>query len=442
MFRSVTAIIVSALIVLSAAFAQTKNVKGGGLEQLSLFGEAFDRVRQDAVEPVADRKLIEAAIAGMLSGLDTHSAFISEAVLKTSQGAAKDGGATLGLAVTMEDGQLKVISPRDGSPAAQAGIAPGDVIFAIDKEPTYDLTLGEVEQKLRGPAGSEVSLTLRHGTGKPIDLTVKREPFKVQTVAAHVESENIGYLRIAGFDDATQAALASAVRDLREHTGDKLAGLILDLRNNPGGVFNAAVATADAFIDKGDIVVIKGRKPSSTQRIGATPGDLAQGLPIVALINGGTAREAELVAGALQDNHRAMLLGTQSFGESSIETVIPLPGNGAIRLTTARFMTPTGRQIQGKGLAPDLIVMPVKLEKLAQRDRLHEADLKGALKNTDPVAPGGKPPADPAQGAAAAGSAQEARSVATGEIGSAVDEQLSEAVDVLRGLALINGRAN
>jgi carboxyl-terminal processing protease len=442
MFRLVTALILSALIMSSAVVAQTKNGKGGGLEQLNLFGEAFDRIRQDAVEPVADGKLIEAAIAGMLSGLDTHSAFISEAALKASQGAAKDGGATLGLAVTMEDGQLKVISPRDGSPAAQAGIAPGDVIFAIDKEPTYDLTLGEVEQKLRGPAGSEVNLTLRHGTGKPTDVTLKREPFKFQTVAAHVESDNIGYLRIAGFDDTTQAALAGAVRDLREHTGDKLAGLILDLRNNPGGVFNAAVVAADAFIDKGDIVVIKGRKSSSTQRISATPGDLAQGLPIVALVNGGTAREAELVAGALQDNHRAVLLGTQSFGESSIETLIPVPGNGAIRLTTARFMTPTGRQIQGKGLAPDLTVMPVKLEKLAQGDRLREADLRGALKNTDPFAPGGKPPADAAPPAAAADAAQEARSVATGEIGSAVDEQLSEAVDVLRGLALISGRAN
>jgi carboxyl-terminal processing protease len=442
MFRLVTALILSALIMSSAVVAQTKNGKGGGLEQLNLFGEAFDRIRQDAVEPVADGKLIEAAIAGMLSGLDTHSAFISEAALKASQGAAKDGGATLGLAVTMEDGQLKVISPRDGSPAAQAGIAPGDVIFAIDKEPTYDLTLGEVEQKLRGPAGSEVNLTLRHGTGKPTDVTLKREPFKFQTVAAHVESDNIGYLRIAGFDDTTQAALAGAVRDLREHTGDKLAGLILDLRNNPGGVFNAAVVAADAFIDKGDIVVIKGRKSSSTQRISATPGDLAQGLPIVALVNGGTAREAELVAGALQDNHRAVLLGTQSFGESSIETLIPVPGNGAIRLTTARFMTPTGRQIQGKGLAPDLTVMPVKLEKLAQGDRLREADLRGALKNTDPVAQGGKPPADAAPPAAAADAAQEARSVATGEIGSAVDEQLSEAVDVLRGLALISGRAN
>ena len=442
MFRLVTAIIVSALIVSSAPFAQTRSVKGGGLEQLNLFGEAFDRIRQDAVEPVADSKLIEAAIAGMLSGLDTHSAFISEAALKASQGAAKDGGATLGLAVTIENGQLRVISPQDGSPAAQAGIAPGDLIFAIDKEPTYDLTLGEVEQKLRGPAGSEVKLTLRHGTGKPTDLAVKREAFRLQTVAAHLESDNIGYLRIAGFDDATQAALVGAVRELREHTGDKLGGLVLDLRNNPGGVFNAAVATADAFIDKGDIVVIKGRKPSSTQRVSATPGDLAQGLPIVALINGGTAREAELVAGALQDNRRAVLLGTQSFGESSIETVIPVPGNGAIRLTTARFMTPTGRQIQGKGIAPDLTVMPVKLEKLAQGDRLREADLRGVLKNTDPVAPSGKPPANPAPPAAAADSGQEARSVATGEIGSAVDEQLSEAVDVLRGLALINGRGN
>ena len=223
---------------------------------------------------------------------------------------------------------------------------------------------------------------------------------------------------------------------------DKLKGYVIDLRNNPGGSFDAAVATADAFIDKGDIVVVKGRKPDSIRRIGATPGDLAQGIPIVALVNGGTAREAELVAGALQDNRRAVLLGSQTFGESSIETLIPLPGNGAIRLTTARFMTPTGRQIQGKGLDPDLRVMPLKLEKLAQGDRLREADLKGALKNTDPIGPGGKPASSASPGiAAVSGEVQNVTSVATGDIGSPNDEQLTEAVDILRGLAVFNPHA-
>ena len=443
MRRLAAAIVLSALLVPGAASAQGKGGKSAGYEQLSLFGEAFERIRQDAVEPVAESKLIGAAIAGMLSGLDARSAYINEAAFKAAQAPANDDGVSVGLAVTIENGQLKVISPQDGSPAARAGIRPGDVIFAIDKEPVYDLTLGEAEQKLRGPAGSEVELTLRRGAEKPTDLTLKREAYRLDTVAARVEAENIGYLRIAGFDGGTQAALAGAVQDLRQRTGSKLAGFILDLRNNPGGAFEAAVAAADAFIDKGDLVVVKGRKPANIKRISATPGDLAKGLPLVALVNGGTAREAELVAGALQDNRRAVLLGTQTFGDSSIESLIPLPGHGAIRLTTARFMTPTGRQIQAKGLAPDLVVTPLKLERLAQRDKRREADLRGALKNTDPVAPSGRAPAPAQTPASAAATSAEPRvpSVATGDIGSASDEQLSQAIDVLRGLAFLNGRS-
>ena len=442
MRRLAAAFVLSALLASVFAFAQAKSGKGSGYEQLNLFGEAFERIRQDAVEPVGEGKLIGAAIAGMLSGLDAHSAYISEAVFRAMQTPTDDERVGLGLVVTIDNGQLKVISPQDGSPAAQAGIKPGDLIFTIDKEPTYDLTLGEAEQKLRGPAASEVALILRRGNGGPIDLKIKREPFKLQTVTAHVEAGNIGYLRIAGFDGGTQAALAAAVQDLRQRTGSKLIGFILDLRNNPGGSFDAAVAVADAFIDKGDIVVVKGRKPASIKRISATPGDIAQGLPLVALINGGTAREAELAAGALQDNHRAVLLGTKSFGESSIESLIPLPGNGAIRLTTARFMTPSGRRIQGKGLDPDLVVMPLKIEKLAQGDRRREADLRRALKNTDPIAPSSKDPsAKPAPGASATVAPSEAPSVATSDIGSASDQQLGEAVDVLRGLTVVSGRA-
>jgi carboxyl-terminal processing protease len=443
MLRLVTAIIVSTLMMLGATFAQARNSKASGYEQLNLFGEAFERIRQDAVEPVTEKKLVEAAIAGMLSGLDSRSAYISEAVLKASQGSANDAAATIGLVVTIGNGQLRVVSPQDGSPAARAGISPGDSIFAIDNEPTYDLTLTEAEQRLRGPAGSEVKLTLRRDADRPVELKVRREAYKLQTVTEHVVGGDIGYLRIAGFDGSTQAALAGAVQDLREQTGNRLIGFIFDLRNNPGGGFDGAVAAADAFIDKGDIVVVKGRKPESVRRISATPGDLARGIPIVALVNGGTAREAELVAGALQDNRRAVLLGSQTFGESAIETVIPLPGNGAIRLTTARFMTPTGRQIQGKGLDPDLPVMPVKLEKLAQADRLHEADLKGALKNTDPVGRGAKTSTSAFPGPpGVSGGVQNVTSVATADIGSASDEQLTEAVDVLRGMALMSSSAN
>lgn len=435
------AVAASALIVVALAFAQAKSGKGGGYEQLNLFGEAYERIRQDAVEPVSEAKLIGAAIGGMLSGLDARSGYISEAAFRAMQMPGSDDRAGLGLVVTIENGQLRVISPQDGSPAAQAGIKPGDLIAAIDREPTYDLTLGEAEQKLRGPAGSEVTLTVRRSNAGPIKVNVKREPYKLQTVAWRIEPGNIGYLRVAGFDTETQHALVDAVQLVRQRIGNKLIGFILDLRNNPGGDFQAAVAVADSFIDNGDIVVVKGRKPSNVKRFPATPGDVAQGLPIVVLINGGTAREAELVAGGLQDNRRAILLGTKSFGEGSIESVIPLPGNGAIRLTTARFVTPSGRRIQGKGLDPDLVVMPLKLAKLPQADRRREADLRGALKNTDPVAAGGKEPAAKPSGAGPAANPNETPSVATADIGSTSDEQLGEAADVLRGLALISGRA-
>jgi len=435
-------------------YGQAKSGKGGVYEQLNLFGEAFERIRQDAVEPVSDSKLIETAIAGMLVGLDPKSAYMNETEYKALQKATPEDSASPGLVLTLENSQLKVVSPRDGSPAAAAGIKPGDIIFTIDKEPTYDLTLAEAEQKLRGPADSEVTLMLRRtGVNTPVEAKVKRGIAKLQTINSQLEGGNIGYIRVAGFDDTTQQALGSAIQNLRQQAGNKLIGFIVDLRNNPGGNFDVAVAVSDALIDKGDITVVKTRKTENVKRIAATPGDLANGLPIVALVNGGTAREAELVAGALQDNHRAVLLGTKSFGESSIESVVPLNGNGAIRLTTARFMTPSGRVIQGKGLEPDLNVTALKLEKVAQADRRREADLRGALKNTDPVGPNrtqgqGNPPAgnankpaDTPSGSPSATTAPakgESPSVATGDMGTASDEQLSEALDVLRGLALVS----
>jgi carboxyl-terminal processing protease len=430
--------LVSALFVTGGVFGQQKAGKDSVYEELNFFDEAFERIRQDSVDSVSDTKLIDAAISGMLTGLDPRSSFLDEAAYKAMQNPANDNVAGVGMVVTIENGQLKVISPQDGSPAAQAGVKPGDVIFSIDKEPTYDLTLGEAEQKLRGPAGSEVELTLRRGNSGPIDLKLKREPFKLQTVAGRVEGGNIGYLRVAGFDGTTQTALAGTVQDLRQRSGNKLIGFILDLRNNPGGNFDAAVATADALLDKGDIVVVKGRKPAATKRISAAPGDIAKGLPIVVLINGGTAREAELVVGALQDNKRAVTLGTKSFGESSIESLLPLGNGGAIRLTTARFTTPTGREIQGKGLEPDLGVSSLKLAKLGRGEGRHEADLPGALKNPDQPA---TPPANAPPGATATPAPEEAPSVATGDIGSTSDEQLTQAIDVLRGLSLIGKRA-
>ncbi|MGH7114191.1 MAG: S41 family peptidase [Stellaceae bacterium] len=449
-----------AIVVLAAVcaapvggFAQQQAGKDAVYDELNLFDQAFERIREDAVDPVADHKLIDAAITGMLSGLDPHAAYIDPAAYQAMRAPAGPAEAGIGVAVTLDNGELRVISPRDGSPAAAGGIEPGDLIFAIGKVPTYELSLAEAEQKLRGPAGSTVKLTLqRDDQEKPIKLTVKRAVQHLQTVRAQVKDGNIGYLRVAGFDDATPAALAAAVQDLRHKTAGKLVGLVLDLRNNPGGSFPDAVAAANAFLDKGDIALIKGRKPGNIKHIATTPGDLVKGLPIVALVNGGTADEAELVAGALQDNHRAMLLGTKTYGESDIEAVIPLASGGAIRLTTTRFTPPDGRDIEGKGITPDITVTPLKIEKLAQEEGIHEADLPGALKNPDQqtqAAPG--LPATPAPGgkAAPAGAPAGATvtpnkitpSVATGDIGGANDEQLTQGLDILRGLAVYNRHA-
>ena len=441
MRKSVMAVALIAFLAPSAALPQTKSGKSGVYEQLNLFGEAFERIRHDAVEPVADDKLIQTAISGMLAGLDPHSTYLTEPEYKALQSQAATESASTGLVVTLENSQLKVVAPRDGSPAAVADVKPGDIIFTIDKEPTYDLTLTEIEHKLRGAEGSEVALMLRRGTEKPIEVKIKRVAEKFPTVTGRFESGDVGYIRVAGFDAKTRSDLAAAVKDLRQQGGNRLIGFVIDLRNNPGGDFDGAVATADAFIDKGDIAVVKTRKADAAKRIAATPGDLANGQPIVALVNAGTAREAELVAGALQDSRRAVLLGTKTFGESAIETLIPLNGNGAIRLTTSRFVTPSGRAIQSKGLEPDLTVSPLKLEKLAQSDRRREADLRGALKNpeTATAKPGGAAPAK-GSGTVAVPPQGAAPTVASGDIGTTSDEQLNQAVDVLRGLALVSGR--
>ena len=453
-----------AVVILAAALAAPIGVSAeqqGGkdtvYEELNLFDEAFERIRQDSVDPVTDTKLVGAAIAGMLAGVDPHAAYLDAAALQAAQRPPAAGEAGIGAVVTLADGQLKVISPRDGSPAAAAGLKPGDVILAIDKEPTYELTLSEAERKLRGPAGSQVALLVQRGEGRPLKLALKRAAAPLPTVSARVEDGNLGYLRLSGFDEATPAALAAAVRQLRQGTAGKLAGLVVDLRNNPGGNFQDAVAAADAFLDKGDVALVKGRAGEPVRHIAATPGDLAKGLPIVALINGGTAAEAELVAGALHDNRRAVLLGTKSYGESAIESLIPIAGGGAIRLTTARFATPDGHEIDAKGIEPDLAVTPLKLEKFAQDEVRHEADLPGALKNPDqppPAAavgaaapankappPGAPPPGAPA-GATATPPPHATPSVATGDMGGASDEQLTQGLDVLRGLAVLNRRVS
>jgi carboxyl-terminal processing protease len=434
MLRVAVAVLMAILLPLGPSRAQTANPDGDTSASVNLFGSAFERIRRDAVDAVGDGKLVGAAIAGMLSGLDPRAAYLDAAALQAQQGAAAAGAAEggVGLVVTMDHGTVKVISPQDGSPAAKAGLKPGDVIYAIDREPTYDLDLSRVEEKLRGAPGSEVKLLLRRGEGGPSRLTVKREAWRLESVSGRLDHGDIGYVRLAGFAADTAAALERVAAALKQQSGGKLIGLVIDLRNNPGGALQAAVDSAARFLDKGEVAVLKGRQAADVKRLTATPQNVAKGLPLVVLVNGGTAREAELFAGALQDNRRAVLLGTKTYGESAIESVIPLKSGGAIRLTTARFETPNGHQIQGKGLEPDLSVVPLKLERFAEGDIQREADLPGALKN-----PTAKPPANAPPGATPApeAAAKQAPSLATQDIGAKDDEQLNEAEDVLRGAA-------
>jgi len=470
MRRWVPAIALVVLVAPLPAYPQAKSGNSAVYEQLNLFDEAFQRIRQDAVEAPTDDKLTTTAITGMLNAMDPRAVYMTEAEYKARQTPTPSQSGSIGAVVTIEGGQAEIVSPRDGSPAAAAGIKPGDALYMIDKQPTYDMSLADIDQALRGPVGSKVKLLLRRGSGAPLEVTVTRgnDPFK--SVSFHLEGSTVGYIRIAGFDDKSAADLAAAVKSMEaQAAGNKLIGLVLDLRNDPGGNFNDAVATADALLDKGDITVVKGRKADDVKHIAATPGDVTNGLPIVAIVNGGTAREAELLAGALQDNHRAILLGSKTFGESAIETTIPLNGEGAVRLTTARFLTPNGHPIQAKGVIPDLMVGPVKLQRLARGDTRHEADLPGALKNTDPEIQTGAPPApakpgpakpgpakpgatapgaakpgttEPGQPSAGAGGKPGAAApgVANNDIGGPSDEQLAEAIDVLHGLAMTSAR--
>ncbi len=414
--------------------------------QLNLFADVFERVRSDYVQEVSDEQLVEAAINGMLSSLDPHSSYLNAKNFKDMQVQTRGEFGGLGIEVTMENGLVKVVSPIDDTPAAKAGLKPNDLITHLDGDPILGLTLPEAVEKMRGPVNSEVKLTIRREGREPFDVTLMRAVVKIQSVKSHLEGDNIGYIRITSFNEQTDSGLQAAIKSLKEKAGNKLAGFVLDLRNNPGGLLDQAIAVSNDFLQRGEIVSTRGRRPDDAQRYNARPGDITNGLPVVVLINGGSASASEIVAGALQDHRRAILLGTRSFGKGSVQTIIPLPGHGAIRLTTARYYTPSGRSIQAKGIEPDIIVEPAKIEKIAQADAFrHEADLKGALKNTDAPAQASKAPPAPNVPAgttpAATPDKGETNSVDPLVLGTAEDYQLARAVDMLRGLALFNGRA-
>jgi carboxyl-terminal processing protease len=352
--------------------------------ELNLFGDVFERVRADYVEKPDDSKLVESAINGMLAGLDPHSSYMDPKSFRDMQVQTRGEFGGLGIEVTMEDGLVKVVAPIDDTPAAKAGVMANDIITELDDENVQGLTLNQAVDKMRGPVNTKIKLTImRKGSDKPIEVSIMRDVIRVKSVRSHPEGDDVGYIRITQFNEQTTDGLKQAINDLNTQLGaDKIKGYVVDLRNNPGGLLDQAISVSDTFLDKGEIVSTRGRNPEETQRFNARPGDMTKGKPVIVLINGGSASASEIVAGALQDHKRATLIGTRSFGKGSVQTIIPLgAGNGALRLTTARYFTPSGRSIQAKGIVPDIEVLQDVPDDLKNRtDTKGEASLRGHLK--------------------------------------------------------------
>ena len=405
---------------------------------LELFGDVFERVRKDYVEEVSDQTLLENAINGMLTSLDPHSGYMPAKGFQDMQEQTKGEFGGLGIEVTMEGGVVKVVSPIDDTPASKAGIQPGDFIVAIDGKPAIGLTINDAVDKMRGPINTSIVITIRRVGVDPFDVKLTRAKIVQQSVRSRAEGD-VGYIRMSGFTEQTQPGLDKAIKDLKAKIGaDKIKGYVLDLRNNPGGLLDQAVSVSDTFLDRGEIVSTRSRRSEDTQRYNAKPGDATDGKPLVVLINDGSASASEIVAGALQDHGRAIMLGTRSFGKGSVQTIIPLArGESAMRLTTARYFTPSGRSIQAKGIEPDIEVEQAKVEALApQGFRRAEADLQGALKNPDAKEEHAKKPetpvVPPAPGANVDPNKKPDEKVAAVE----QDYQLRRALDLLQGIAL------
>ncbi len=389
--------------------------------QLGLFGDIFQRVRESYVDEIEDRELVEAAITGMLNSLDPHSTFLNTDTFSEMQEQTKGRFGGLGVEITMEKGMVKVVSPIDDTPAARAGLEPEDYLIAVDDVSIIGLQLSEAVEKLRGEVGSEVTVKVQRGQLEPFDVTLVRDFIKIRSVRSEM-FDGIGYIRITTFSEQTTPGLMDAVDDFFREEGDALKGIVLDLRNNPGGLLTEAISVTDAFLEEGEIVSTRGRDASGGSHVYAKPGDIARGLPMVILINSGSASASEIVAGALKDHKRAVILGTRSFGKGSVQSVIPISNSSAIRLTTARYYTPSGISIQAKGIVPDIEVELARIEAV-KGGIVREEDLRGALDGSGD------------DGENAGSTTQEEEETAPVDQ-SKIDYQLARALDLIRGVSV------
>ncbi len=385
-------------------------------DYLKFLGDSIEKIKTDYVEHVENKEIVESAINGILSSLDPHSSFLNAKNLEDMKIQTKGVFGGLGIEVTMENGFVKVISPIDDTPAYKAGIKAGDYITHLNKKSVIGLTLDEAVGKMRGPVGSKLKVTIGRTNMEPFDITIKRDVIKITSVRSRIEKD-VGYVRITTFSEQTNKSTKEAIKKLKKNKN--LKGFVLDLRNNPGGLLEQAVYVSDLFLEKGEIVSTRGRDSENPETYKAKPGDVINGLPLVVLINGGSASASEIVAGALQDHKRAIILGTQSFGKGSVQTIIPVNPYGALRMTTARYFTPSGRSIQKKGISPDIVVDEAKVEKVEKRNENRESDLRGALDNPN----------------------QEMENNDTNnEKESTNDFQLSRALDLVRGISLYKNK--
>ncbi len=432
MLKGLFAVLAAIVVIINTAISQAEANTSETYRQLELFGDVFERVRADYVKEVTDEKLIEAAINGMLTSLDPHSSYLSPKKFKDMQVQTRGEFGGLGIQVTLENGFVKVVSPIDDTPAFRAGIKPGDFITHLDDESVQGLNLAEAVEKMRGKENSNIKLTISRQGREPFDVTITREIIKIRSVRWRTEGK-IGYVRITSFSEQSDDGVKRSMKKIKEKLGGELKGIVLDLRNNPGGLLDQAIKVSDAFLEQGEIVSTRSRRGGNAQRFNAKKGDLAENLPIAVLINGGSASASEIVAGALQDHRRAVVLGTRSFGKGSVQTMISLSSHGAIKLTTAHYYTPSGRSIQAKGIDPDIEVKQARLETVEPRTRPRESDLRGALSNPNDQRKNKKPDDNVIPG-------NNNKTKSTSD--QPFDYQLERALDLIRGIALFNIRVS